>query len=135
MDTAASASETGGNRPTFGFAIPIDRALAIAARLSANGGTPTTSRGYLGLQVGPPTPDQLRRRRGHLHERDSPAAGAGIEPGDIITSLGGQQVISADGLTQMLARTTAGELVTVGWTDQFGESHTAEVTLDSGPAD
>jgi S1-C subfamily serine protease len=136
MDTAASASETRGNRPTFGFAIPINRALAIAARLSANGGTPTTSRGYLGIQVQAADPGTNSGGAEVISTNaNSPAAGAGIEPGDIITSLGGQQVISADGLTQMLARTKAGELVTVGWTDEFGESHTAEVTLDSGPAD
>jgi S1-C subfamily serine protease len=136
MDTAASASSTHGSRPTFGFAIPINRALAIAARLNANGGAPSNGRGYLGLQVQAANPGTNSGGAEVISTNaGSPAAGAGIEPGDIITSLGGQQVTSADVLTQLLAQSKPGELITVGWSDEFGEGHTAEVRLDSGPAD
>jgi S1-C subfamily serine protease len=136
MNTAASAATEHGGRPTYGFAIPINRALAIAARLDANGAPPSTGRGYLGIQVQAVDPGTDSGGAEVISTNaNSPAAGAGIEPGDIITSLGGQIVTSADGLTQMLARSKPGELITVGWTDEFSESHTAEVTLDSGPAD
>ncbi len=136
MDTAASAESVHGSHPTFGFAIPINRALTIAARLSANAGTPSAGRGYLGIQVRTVDPGTNSGGAEVISTNvNSPAAGAGIGPGDIITSLGGELVSSADGLTQLLSQTKPGQLVTVGWTDEFGESHTAEVTLDSGPAE
>jgi S1-C subfamily serine protease len=136
MNTAASAAGTRGSRPTYGFAIPINRALAIAARLNANGGTPNPGRGYLGIQVQAVDPGTDSGGAQVISTNaNSPAAGAGIEPGDIITSLGGRLVTSADTLTQLLAHTKPGELVTVGWTDEFGDAHTAEVTLGSGPAE
>ncbi len=136
MDTAASAENVHGSQPTFGFAIPINRALTIAARLAANGGAPSTGRGYLGIQVRAADPGTNSGGAQVISTNaNSPAAGAGIEPGDIITSLGGKLVTSADALTQLLSQTKPGQLVTVGWTDEFGETHTAEVTLDSGPAE
>ncbi len=136
MDTAASATGARGNRPTFGFAIPINRALSIASRLYSGGGSQSTGRGYLGISV--QSVDQSSNSGGAeviSTNAGSPAASAGIEPGDIITSLGGEIVTSADGLTQMLAKSKPGELITVGWTDEFGAGHTAEVMLASGPAD
>jgi S1-C subfamily serine protease len=136
MDTAASAEGGHGSRPTFGFAIPINRALSIAARLNTNGTAPSTGRGYLGIQVQAVDPAGNSGGAEVVSTNsNSPAAGAGIEPGDIITSLNGEQVTSADGLTTMLADTRPGQLVSVGWSDEFGEGHTAEVTLSSGPAD
>jgi S1-C subfamily serine protease len=136
MDTAASAESGRGTRPTFGFAIPINRALSIAARLNANGTPASSGRGYLGIQVQAVDPAGNSGGAEVISTNaNSPAAGAGIEPGDIITSLNGEQVTSADGLTTMLAGTRPGQLVSVGWSDEFGEGHTAEVTLSSGPAD
>ena len=136
MDTAASAASFHSGRPTFGFAIPINRALKIAARISQAGGTQSTGRGYLGIQVQAVNPGTNSGGAEVISTNaNSPAAGAGIEPGDIITSLNGETVTSADALTALLAQSKPGQLVTVGWSDEYGEGQSAQVTLSSGPAD
>lgn len=136
MDTAASASKYRSGRPTFGFAIPINRALSIAAQLNKNAGAQSGGRGYLGIQVQAVDPAaNSGGARVISTNANSPAAVAGIQPGDIITSLNGEPVTSADGLTASLAQSKPGQLVTVGWSDEYGEGHTAQVTLTSGPAD
>ena len=61
--------------------------------------------------------------------RDSPAAAAGLQPGDVVTTLDAAPVASPDGLTQSLAATRPGQQVSVGWTDTLGQRHTAQVTL------
>ncbi len=139
MDTAASAAHTtdpGG--PTFGFAIPINRALAIAAKLhSADSGPGAVSgRGYLGIQVR--TANSATNTGGAvvlLTTPGSPAASAGLRSGDLITELNDQPVVSADGLTASLQRSRPGQSVTVGWVDQSGQAHQARITLTNGPAD
>jgi S1-C subfamily serine protease len=136
MDTAASATGTHTGHPTYGFAIPINRALSIAAQINRTGGSAQTGgRGYLGIQVQAADPTLNTGAEVISTTANSPAAGAGIEPGDVITSLNGEAVTSADGLTASLAQSKPGQLVTVGWSDEFGEGHTAQITLASGPAD
>ncbi|HEX4429704.1 MAG TPA: trypsin-like peptidase domain-containing protein [Frankiaceae bacterium] len=136
MDTAASASNFHSGKPTYGFAIPINRALSIAAKLNKSGAAQNTGRGYLGIQVQAVNPGSNTGGAEVISTNaNSPAAGAGIEPGDIITSLNGESVTSADGLTTKLEQSKPGQLVTVGWNDEYGEGQTAQVTLSSGPAD
>jgi S1-C subfamily serine protease len=64
----------------------------------------------------------------------SPAASAGLTEGDTITSVGGQSVSSADDIQQALVKYHPGDKISVSWVDQAGQSHTATVTLASGPA-
>jgi S1-C subfamily serine protease len=64
----------------------------------------------------------------------SPAAGAGLTSGDVITSLAGQSVTSASQVQTILGSYHPGDKVSIGWTDASGQSHTATVTLASGPA-
>src|SRR5215470_3384004 len=64
----------------------------------------------------------------------SPAARAGLTEGDTITSVGGQSVSSADDIQQILVKYHPGDKISVNWVDQNGQSHTATVTLASGPA-
>ena len=66
---------------------------------------------------------------------NSPAASAGISSGDVITSVNGNSVASAEALTTALSGKHAGDKVTIGWTDSSGTSHTATITLLEGPAD
>ena len=86
MDTAASATRNGGPvGPTFGFAIPINRALAVAQSLhsASTSGSPVGTHGYLGIEVRGTdpaanvggaviiqvTPDSPAARRGLVGER------------------------------------------------------------------
>ena len=64
-----------------------------------------------------------------------PAAGAGITAGDVITSVGGTAVNSGSDLQATLRNYKPCQSVTVTWSDQAGQSHTAKVTLGTGPAD
>ncbi len=64
----------------------------------------------------------------------SPAADAGLTGGDVITSLGGQSVTTASQIQTILGAYHPGDTVSIGWTDAYGQSQTATVTLASGPA-
>ncbi len=139
MNTAASSSRHNqAGSPTYGFAIPINRALAVAQAIRGGTGNGTTvgSRGYLGIEVR--AGDPLTNAGGALVVAvtpGSPAARAGILPGDTITDVQTETVTSADSLTETLRKTKAGQQVRVGWVDDAGLSHHATVTLAGGPAD
>ncbi len=64
----------------------------------------------------------------------SAADQAGLTQGDEITSVAGHTVSSATGISSTLATYHPGDKITIGWTDQSGQSHTATVTLTTGPA-
>jgi S1-C subfamily serine protease len=64
----------------------------------------------------------------------SPAANAGLGGGDTITSVGGQSVSSSQDIAKVLVKYHPGQSIPVSWVDSSGQSHTANVTLASGPA-
>jgi S1-C subfamily serine protease len=64
---------------------------------------------------------------------NGPAQEAGIAQGDVITSLGGKTINSADDLTRDMGIYHPGDKVQVTWTDANGQSHTATAQLSSGP--
>ena len=64
----------------------------------------------------------------------SPAADAGLTDGDVITSLAGQSVTSASQIQTILGAYHPGDRVSISWTDAYGQSQTATVTLANGPA-
>jgi len=63
----------------------------------------------------------------------SPGAQAGLVQGDVITGLDGKPIASANDLTNLLGAHHPGDTVQLQWTDQSSQSHTAGVTLTSGP--
>ena len=65
---------------------------------------------------------------------DSPAQGAGLAAGDVITSLGGQAVSSGSALADLLVPYRPGDSVSLQWVDGSGQIHSATVTLASGPS-
>jgi S1-C subfamily serine protease len=65
----------------------------------------------------------------------SAADQAGLAAGDQITSVAGHTVTSSSGIGSVLAKYHPGDKISIGWTDQSGQSHTATVTLTAGPAD
>ena len=64
---------------------------------------------------------------------NGPAQEAGLAQGDVITSLGGKHIDSANALTNAISIYHPGDKVQVGWTDSSGQTHTATVQLSSGP--
>ena len=134
MDTAAS---TNGGATTAGYAITIDHALALASAIeSATSSTSTIHLGlpaFLGVSVDVSATVSGAGVTGVFS--GGPAARAGITGGDVITRLGGASITTGNALRTALTQYRPGQSVSVTWTDQAGASHTATVTLATGPAD
>ncbi len=64
---------------------------------------------------------------------NGPAQEAGLAQGDVITSLGGKTINSANDLTGDMGAYHPGDKVQVAWTDANGQTHTATAQLSSGP--
>jgi S1-C subfamily serine protease len=138
MDTAASSGRTfdGGAAvsSTVAYAIPINRALSIAAKIESGHETSTIHIGnpaFLGIS----SVDTVQGVVVAGVADGSPAARAGLSAGDVITSVGGTAVQSAEGVSSAIKSHSPGDRVTVTWTDTAGTSHSATVTLAAGPAD
>jgi S1-C subfamily serine protease len=151
IDTAASEasfSSTGGD----GYAIPINTAITIAKQIEASKSSSAVHIGataLLGVNVAASISDcESAGGLGGLGQGGSstpgaavcdvasgtPADGAGLAEGDVITSVGGQTVSTPQSLSSIIAGYHPGDSVQVGWVDAEGASHTATVQLASGPA-
>jgi serine protease Do len=64
----------------------------------------------------------------------TPAARAGLVPGDVITSIGGHAVTSAMSLRSVMNAYHPGEEASLHWVDQAGQAHTATIVFAAGPA-
>jgi len=64
---------------------------------------------------------------------DSPAAGASIVAGSVITSVNGQAVGAPDSLHTQIAKYRPGSTVSVTWVSPSGQRKTASLTLTAGP--
>ena len=136
MDTAASLSGGLGSSADRGFAIPIARALDIAHQIEAGRGSATVHigpRGMIGVQI-----SALSTGSGAIVDAvtsGSPADRAGIQPGDTITAVDGDDVTTADSLGKLIKAHAAGDHVVVAWTSSSGDHHSARMTLQAGPPD
>ena len=90
----------------------------------AQGETPTHAR--LGIRI---TDDEAGARIDDV-TAGSTAEDAGIEPGDVITSIDDRRITGADSLVATLRSYRPGDEVTVTWL-RDGEEQQASVTLDS----
>jgi S1-C subfamily serine protease len=130
------SSNSGQASSTQGFAIPIDTALSIASQIEAGQASSTVHIGataFLGLEIA--SSDQQDSSGVALAGTASgtPAAAAGLGQGDVITSLGGQSVSTGTDIQNIMVGHHPGDTISIGWTDASGQSHTATVTLASGP--
>ncbi len=62
-----------------------------------------------------------------------PVAKAGLVAGDLITAVGGRQVVSAAKLVSALLVHHPGDKVKLVWSDPSSGNHTSTITLASGP--
>ena len=154
VDTAASTgyqfSGPGGGgtgNTTQGFTIPIDSALSIARQIEAGNGSATVHIGataFLGVAIDSSQSGQSGQSGFGSGSGSgvtiagvnsgTPAASAGLEQGDVVTSVGGTSVNSGTSIQQVLERYHPGDKVNISWTDVDGQSHSATVTLATGPA-
>ncbi len=144
VDTAASAGFSfAASAASEGFAVPINQAMTIVRQIESGQGTTTVHVGptaFLGVLLsaspqggyggapattaGAPLADVTN---------GGAAQKAGLAGGDVITSLNGQTIDSADALSKVIQSLTPGTAIPLGWVDSGGQSHTATVTLGSGP--
>lgn len=137
MDTAASVGygafqETAS---TDAYAIPINPALTIAAQIEASKASATVHVGataFLGVEVTSNGDDVSGAIIGAVLT-GGPAANAGLAAGDVITAIDGHTVAAPTALGTILLNEKAGAHVSVAYQDTSGASHTATVTLASGP--
>ncbi|TIS60291.1 DegQ family serine endoprotease [Mesorhizobium sp.] len=102
-----------GGSVGVGFAIPANQAQKVVAKLMKGG---SIQYGYLGVQIQPVTPDVagaigLDHPSGALVSQvndGSPAAKAGIEAGDVITSFAGRDIKDPKDLSRAVADVSPG---------------------------
>jgi S1-C subfamily serine protease len=144
MITAGEAQGFRSSTTTVAYSIPTNDALDVVNKIRAGQSSAEIiigPVGYLGVQIrdlNPQTAAQLglTMTSGALVwgvQSGSPAADAGIARYSVITSVEGKTVTSADSLGEVLHQYKPGAKVKVGWIDQEGKSHTATVTLTTGP--
>jgi serine protease Do len=98
-------------------------------------------RSYLGVQLQDVTRELARSMRlpdtnGAIIARvvaGSPAARAGLKPGDVVTSFEGKPVRATDDLVWLASTTGAGKTVTLGVTGAGGGTRNVKVTLEPMP--
>jgi S1-C subfamily serine protease len=145
MDTAASGNSgqagTTANVATTAFAIPISKATSIADQIEAGQESATVHIGetaFLGVGVASQSGNGFGQATAGVPIegaiQGTPAATLGLSSGDTIVSIGGHQIGSPTDLQTVIERYHPGDKVTVTWTDQLGQSHSAAVTLMAGPA-
>jgi len=129
--------EMGGN-VGIGFAISSALARRIVEDLIKNG---RVVRGYLGVAIddlGGERARQLKLPAGEGAliievQPDSPAAQAGLKPGDVIVALGGKPVADRSALRNRAATLPAGAKVPLRYL-RDGKAATVEVTVGESPA-
>jgi S1-C subfamily serine protease len=139
MNTAASARLVVQPSENDGYAIPINRALRIVRQIENGRASATVHVGatvFLGVQLASSEFGGGASVDGAVVTGvvpDSPAGGAGLVPGDVITSVDGRAVDTPRGLTTLLLPKHPGDTVRVAWADRYGERQVASVTLATGP--
>jgi S1-C subfamily serine protease len=113
-------SQSGENNG-IGFAIPIDTAMNVADKIT---GGDSLARAFLGTSTTQPTDGTAGARIAKV-EPGSPAEQAGLQVGDVVTSIDGTAVKQSGDLAAAVGTKSPGDHVSV--TVQRGD---AEVTID-----
>jgi S1-C subfamily serine protease len=155
MDTAANAASSGfggqQSTSTTGFAIPINTAVTIANAINSGKASADVHlglTGFMGVNVanandptGCATGGDGFGGAGGLSPAvnsgalicdvypGAPAATAGLAGGDVITSVNGKTVNSANSLTNLMAGDSPNSHLAIDYVDANGVKRTASVTL------
>jgi serine protease Do len=131
-----------------GFAIPSQIVRATAEQLIAHG---KVEHGYLGINMNDVTPDNahffnLKNAAGAIVSQvtpDSPASRGGVETGDVITQLNGQDMVNGSALQVAVSELAPGTKIALGVIREgkfvtlnltVGEFHgNSEVASNDGP--
>jgi serine protease Do len=135
---SAIKSRTGGFQGV-GLAISSNLAQAVMTQLLQNG---VVHRGYLGVEVHD-VDDRVASKLGVKEHGGvlvtrvfpkSPGAKGGLEPGDVLTTIGGKPVREGSELQKVILSLPLGKPVEVAYV-RDGESKVANVVVEEQPAD
>ncbi|HWS08365.1 MAG TPA: Do family serine endopeptidase [Xanthobacteraceae bacterium] len=126
-----------GGSVGIAFAIPSDTVKSVVAQLRDKG---SVTRGWIGVQIQALTPDLadsmgLKQTTGALvsePQPDSPAVKAGIQSGDVITTVDGAEIHDARELARHIGTMAPGTSVKLGLIHQ-GQEKTVTLTLGTLP--
>jgi serine protease Do len=126
-----------GGSVGIAFSIPASTVKNIVAQLKDKG---SVSRGWIGVQIQPVTQDiadslGMKKAEGALvaePQKDGPAAKAGIESGDVITSVNGDSVKDARELARTIGGMAPGAAVKLNVLHK-GEDKVVNITLGQLP--
>jgi serine protease Do len=126
-----------GGSVGIAFAIPADTVKSVVAQLRDKG---SVTRGWIGVQIQTVTPDiadslGLKQATGALvsePQKDSPAAKAGIQSGDVITALNDTPVHDPRELARKIGTMSPGAAVKLAVLHN-GQSKTVTLTLGTLP--
>ena len=139
MNAAVTLRLGAGSGASDGYAIPIARATSIVKQIESgmsSGSVHVGATPFLGISVGRPSPFSEAVTSGipvASVKAGSPAARAGLEPGDVIVSLNGNPVPTYSKLVTRLLRWHPGDTARLAGVDELGSRSAATVTLASGP--
>jgi S1-C subfamily serine protease len=155
MNTAAASSTTSDNEQssTVGFAIPINTALSIASQMQQGQSSSAVHIGlpaFLGVDVESASSAGAGNGGGYGGFggysppvssgalitnvfSQTPAQTAGLVSGDVITAANGSTITSQSSLSAVIAAESPGASISLTWVDSSDNSHTATVTLGTGP--
>jgi serine protease Do len=126
-----------GGSVGIAFSIPASTVKNVVAQLKDKG---SVSRGWIGVQIQPVTQDiadslGMKKAEGALvaePQKDGPAAKAGIESGDVITSVNGDNVKDARELARTIGGMAPGAAVKLNVLHK-GEDKVVNITLGQLP--
>ena len=140
---SAIISPSGGGSVGIGFAIPSNTVKSVVSQLEKSG---HVTRGYIGVQAQAVTvamasalhlPHSQGDDRGALVasvEPDTPAARAGVQPGDVITGVEGHRIANQRELAINVSQIAPGTKVPVDIV-RGGKTQTLQVTIGTLSAD
>jgi serine protease Do len=128
-----------GGSVGIAFDIPAETVKSVVAQLRDKG---SVTRGWIGVQIQTVTPDiadsmGLKQATGALvsePQKNSPAAAAGVQSGDVITSVDGTPIHDARELARKIGTMAPGTSVKLG-TIHAGQDKTVTLTLGTLPAE
>jgi S1-C subfamily serine protease len=134
-----SQIQTGGGEGSvgIGFAVPINTVKELLPKLRAG---ETVKHAYLGVRMGDLSSDDAKQLNVPVSEgaivgavdSGSPAADAGLKARDVIVSIDGKKVGSADDVVTVVAGKQAGDTVSIEYY-RGKDKHTAQVKLGERP--
>jgi S1-C subfamily serine protease len=142
MNTAGSSQFQISSGAAQAFAIPASQAAPIAAAIAAGRVSAAVHIGataFLGVQVVPyavlvPGNPAITGAGVAGITPGTPAARAGLSPGDVIVSIGRHAVTSSMSLRSVIDTYHPGDTAGLSWVDQAGQAHAATIVFAAGPA-